>query len=160
MERLTVSARIFWKCIRRQVFPIIRTIITERSGSVFVRAIFCPDCRLRLCHLNCDVALKRRFHAYVVSVYPHRPSKPLNIFAVQINISNSNGEEQAKWNATNSTTDWLTPSSFYWRRSQLNFQVIISCSIHMWPSIKILKVIYLFVTYFSIFSSCKLYFEC
>ena len=57
---------------KRQVFATIRTIITKRSNVAFVETIFCGSCRVRFFHFiefNCDVALRSRFHAYVVSVY-------------------------------------------------------------------------------------------
>ena len=58
--------------LKRQVFAIIRTIITKRSNVAFVETIFCGSCRVRFFHFiqfNCDLALRSRFHAYVVSVY-------------------------------------------------------------------------------------------
>ena len=59
--------------MKRQVSPIIRTIITKRSSAAFVRTIFCRSCYWAVDYLfiqfNCDVALRPRFHAYVVSVY-------------------------------------------------------------------------------------------
>ena len=59
--------------MKRQVSPIIGTIITKRSSTAFVRTIFCRSCRGALDYLftpfNCNVALRPRFHAYVVSVH-------------------------------------------------------------------------------------------
>ena len=36
--------------MKRQVFPIIETIITKRSSAAFVRTIFCRCCRVRVFH--------------------------------------------------------------------------------------------------------------
>ena len=55
--------------MKRQVFPIIGTLITKRSSGAFVRIISCRSCRVRLCHIiqfNCDMALRPCFLAYVV----------------------------------------------------------------------------------------------
>ena len=70
MEKLTFG-KDPWEGMKRQVSPIIGTIITKRSSAAFVRTIFCRSCggRLTTSSYNCDVALRPRFHAYVVSVY-------------------------------------------------------------------------------------------
>ena len=70
MEKLTFG-KDRSETMKRQVFPIIGTIITKHSSAAFVRTILCRSCRVRFCHfiqLNCDVALMPCFHAYVVSV--------------------------------------------------------------------------------------------
>ena len=58
--------------MKRQVSPLIGTIITKRNSAAVVRTIFCRSCRGRLTtsiQFNCDVPLRPRFRAYVVSVY-------------------------------------------------------------------------------------------
>lgn len=45
--------------MKRQVFPIVGTLITKRSSGAFVRITSCRSSRVRLCHiiqLNCEVA--------------------------------------------------------------------------------------------------------
>ena len=52
--------KILWKYMKSQAFPIIGTIITERSSAALVRSIFCLSCRVRFFQFiqsNCDVAL-------------------------------------------------------------------------------------------------------
>ena len=60
-------ARILRKYMKRQAFLTIGNISKGRSAA-FMRTIFC-SCRVRFClfvQFNCDVALRRRFHAYDV----------------------------------------------------------------------------------------------
>ena len=66
------EANLWQGSFKRQAFAIIGTIITKRNNVPFVATIFYGSCRVRFCHFiqfNCDVALRSRFHAYVVSVY-------------------------------------------------------------------------------------------
>ena len=60
--------------MKRQVFPVIGTIIINCSSSVVVRTIFCRGfwgARFRhFIQFNYDVAFRPRVHANVVSVYP------------------------------------------------------------------------------------------
>ena len=61
--------------MKHQVFPIIGTIITKRKGVALWQIFFDEVYKDAFLHVtfNCHVALRPRFHAYVVSVYVGAP---------------------------------------------------------------------------------------
>ena len=62
--------------MKRQVFPIIGTIITKGNSVALWEVVFDEvlGC-MHFCRFNCDAGLRPRFiiHAYVVSVYVGGP---------------------------------------------------------------------------------------
>ena len=59
--------------MKRQVFPIIGTIITKRNRVTLWEVYFDEVLGCASATFNCDVALRPRFHVYVVSAYVGAP---------------------------------------------------------------------------------------
>ena len=61
--------------MKRQVFPVIGTGDYYKAQYICDNDFFFLSSGVRFCHFiqfNCGVALRHRFHAYVVSVYLER----------------------------------------------------------------------------------------
>lgn len=64
-------ARILWKHIESQVFPIVGTMTDVLQSAAFEN-YFCWSCTVHCCpflQFNCNVAPTLRFHACVISVF-------------------------------------------------------------------------------------------